>query len=51
MDEAFSGPTMQSRQVSAKASASMRFNSDPISNEIDESDLEKEKHHEPRILP
>jgi hypothetical protein len=49
MNETFSGTTTQSRPVLAKASVSMRVNSESISNEIDENDEQFEKHLEQRI--
>jgi hypothetical protein len=49
MNETFSGTTTQSRQVWVKASVSMRVNSEFVPNEIDESDLQEEKHPDQRI--
>jgi hypothetical protein len=41
--------TTKSRSVPAKASASICGNSESVSNEIDESELQDEKHDEQRI--
>jgi hypothetical protein len=49
MNEVLRGTTAKSRCVPAKALASMRVNSESVSNEIDESDLQDEKHDEQRI--
>jgi hypothetical protein len=49
MNETFPGTTTKDRHVAAKASASMRVNSESVSNEIDESDLQCEKHDKQRI--
>jgi hypothetical protein len=49
MNEVLHGITTKSICVPAKAPASMRISCEPISNEIDESDLQDEKHSEQRI--
>jgi hypothetical protein len=49
MNVGLSGTTIKDKFVSQQASASMRANSEFVSNEIDESDLQYEKHHEQRI--
>jgi hypothetical protein len=49
MNETLIGTTTKERCVASKALASMRVNSDSVSNEIDESDLQPEKHDEQRI--
>jgi hypothetical protein len=49
MNDPLSGTTTDNKYVILKASASMRANSDSVSNEIDESDLQYEKHDEQRI--
>jgi hypothetical protein len=49
MNNVFSGITTKDRSVIAQARASIRVNSESISNEIDESDLQYEKHDEQRI--
>jgi hypothetical protein len=41
---------IDSRAESKNASDSIRFNDDPDSNEIDESERQYEKHDDPRIL-
>jgi hypothetical protein len=46
MDETLPGTTTKDRHVATKASASMRVNSEYVSNEIDESDLQCEKQYE-----
>jgi hypothetical protein len=47
--DAFSGTITDHKDVASKGSASMRASSDFLSNEIDESDLQYEKHSEQRI--
>jgi hypothetical protein len=49
MNETLTGTTTKERCVPAKAPASIRVNSEYLSNEIDESDLQDEKHDEQRI--
>jgi hypothetical protein len=49
MNETLTGTTTKDRHVTAKALASMRVNSESVSNEIDESELQGEKHPEQRI--
>jgi hypothetical protein len=49
MNETPTGTTTKDRHVAAKALASIRVNSESVSNEIDESDLQGEKHDEQRI--
>jgi hypothetical protein len=49
MNKIFPGPTTNDRFVPAKARASIRINCESLSNEIDESDLQDEKHDEQRI--
>jgi hypothetical protein len=49
MNETFSRTTTQYRLVLANAPFSMRASSESVSNEIDESDLQSEKHDEQRI--
>jgi hypothetical protein len=49
MNKIFAGTTTKDICVAANASASMRVNSDSVSNEIDESDLQDEKQYEQRI--
>jgi hypothetical protein len=49
MNEALPGTTTKARFVSPQAPASMRVNSESISNEIDESEWQFEKHDEQRI--
>jgi hypothetical protein len=49
MNEVLLGTTTKDRLVSQKAPASMRVNSESVSNEIDESDVQYEKHDEQRI--
>jgi hypothetical protein len=49
MNETLSGITTKDRHVAVKAAASMRVNSESVSNDIDESDSQNEKHSEPRI--
>jgi hypothetical protein len=46
MNEMFSGKTTQSRLVPAKTPFSMCASSESVSNEIDESDSQCEKHDE-----
>jgi hypothetical protein len=48
MNETLTGTTAKDRRVFAKALASMRVNSELASNEIDERDLQNEKHDEQR---
>jgi hypothetical protein len=48
-NEIFSRTTTDDRHVQEKASASIHGNSDSVSNEIDEIDLQFEKHSEQRI--
>jgi hypothetical protein len=48
MNKTPTGTTTKAGHVPAKASAWMRVNSEFISNDIDESDLQSEKHDEPR---
>jgi hypothetical protein len=48
-NEVFSRTTTDGRHVEKKALASIRGNSDSVSNEIDESDLQYEKHPEQMI--
>jgi hypothetical protein len=43
------GTTTKDRFVCPQAPASMHVNSESVSNEIDESDLQYEKHFEQRI--
>jgi hypothetical protein len=45
----FLGITIDSRLEYENASDSIRFNDDGDSNKIDESDLQYEKHDDPRI--
>jgi hypothetical protein len=49
MNDVLSGTTTKDRFVHWQALASMRVNSESVSNEIDESDLQYEKHDEQRI--
>jgi hypothetical protein len=49
MNEVLSGTTTRSRGVPPKVPASMRVNSESASNEINESELQDEKHNEQRI--
>jgi hypothetical protein len=49
MNPLFSGTTTDDKDVKWKAQSSMRVNSESVSNEIDESDLQFEKHDEERI--
>jgi hypothetical protein len=49
MNETLPGTTTKDRSVALQARASMRANSESVSNEIDESELEYEKHSEQRI--
>jgi hypothetical protein len=49
MNETFTGATIKDRHVAAKMPASMSVNSEFVSNETDESDLQYEKHGEERI--
>jgi hypothetical protein len=49
MNETLPGTTAKDRSVAPQARASMRANSESVSNEIDESDLQYEKHDEQRI--
>jgi hypothetical protein len=49
MNEAVRGTTIKSRCVPANASVSILVNSESGSNEIDETDLQYEKHDEQRI--
>jgi hypothetical protein len=49
MNDVFCGTTTKDRHVPLKALASIRVNSESVSNEIDESDLHTEKHSEQRI--
>jgi hypothetical protein len=49
MNNVLSGTTTKARPVALQAPASMRVNSESVSNEIDESDLQSEKHDEQRI--
>jgi hypothetical protein len=49
INDIFSGTTTDDKNVAVKTSASMHANSDSVSNEIDESDLQDEKHPEQRI--
>jgi hypothetical protein len=46
MNQTFTGRTTNDRRVPAKAPASMRVNSESVSNEIDENELQYEKHDE-----
>jgi hypothetical protein len=48
-NEVFCGTRTDDKDVEQKASASIRANSDSVSNDIDESDLQDEKHDEQRI--
>jgi hypothetical protein len=48
MNDVLPGTTTKDRRVALQAPASMRINSDSVSNEIDESDLQSEKHDEQR---
>jgi hypothetical protein len=49
MNETLTGRTPKDKDVAAKAQASMRVNSESVSNEIDECELQCEKHDEQRI--
>jgi hypothetical protein len=49
MNEVFCGTRTDDKDVEQKASASIRANSDSISNDIDENGLQDEKHDEQRI--
>jgi hypothetical protein len=49
INDAFSGTTTDDKGVRLKASTSIQVNSDPASNEIDESELQCKKHFEQRI--
>jgi hypothetical protein len=49
MNKVLPGSTTKDRRVALQAPASMRVNSEFVSNEIDESDLQAEKHDEQRI--
>jgi hypothetical protein len=49
MNETVTGTTTKERYVPAKAPASIRVNSESVSNDIDESDSQYEKHDEQRI--
>jgi hypothetical protein len=49
MNEVFSGITTDDKDVKLNAQCSIRVNSDPTSNEIDESELQDKKHDEQRI--
>jgi hypothetical protein len=49
VNEISAGTRTKARSVAMKARASMHINSESISNEIDESDLQYEKHDEQRI--
>jgi hypothetical protein len=49
MNEVLPGITTEDRPVSQQAPASIHVNSEFVSNEIDESDLQYEKHDEHRI--
>jgi hypothetical protein len=48
MNEILPGATTKDRDVAWQAPASMRVNSESVSKEIDESDLQCEKHSEQR---
>jgi hypothetical protein len=48
VNNALSGTTKKDRAVALQAGASMRINSDSVSNEIDKSDWQDEKHDEQR---
>jgi hypothetical protein len=49
MNEVLPGTTTKERRVPAKVPASRSTNSESVSNEIDESDLQYAKHDEERI--
>jgi hypothetical protein len=49
MNQVLAGITTNDSRVSWKTLASIRVNSDSVSNEIEESDLHSEKHSEQRI--
>jgi hypothetical protein len=49
MNEVFRGTTTKYRCVPAKASAEIQVNSESVSNEINESDMQYEKYDEQRI--
>jgi hypothetical protein len=48
MSDILPGRTTKDRLVPAQASVLMRVNSESVSNKIDESDLQQEKHSEQR---
>jgi hypothetical protein len=47
--ETFPGTATKDKHVPVKAPASMRVNSESVSSDTDESDLQSEKHDEQRI--
>jgi hypothetical protein len=49
MNKVLPGTTTKDRLVGEQARVSMRVNSESVSNEIDESDSQYEKHDEQRI--
>jgi hypothetical protein len=49
MNETLAGTTAKDKHVAVRALASMRANSESVSNKIDESDVQYEKHNEQRI--
>jgi hypothetical protein len=49
MNEVLAGRTTKERFVSQQTRASMCVNSESVSNEFDESELQAEKHDEQRI--
>jgi hypothetical protein len=49
MNEVLAGTTTNDKDVPPKASASMRLNSESVSDEIDESKLQCGKHDEQRV--
>jgi hypothetical protein len=49
MNDACAGITTDDKDVLLKALVSMRVNSEFVSNEIDESELQNKKHDEQRI--
>jgi hypothetical protein len=49
MNETLTGTTTKERCVPAKAPVSIRINSESVSNEIDESDVQHKKHNGKRI--
>jgi hypothetical protein len=49
MNETLTGTTTKERRVSANARAWMTVNSESVSNKIEESDLQNEKHDGQRI--